>query len=148
MATKRRIKQDVQIGKQVVSLDIHLYIHKDGSITTAPAVGSNKFPLPAGIIAPIGLKNELIRRGLAPPDTRSQVFYAYVKNPGLADPFPVRFFDEDGSEYDRHQFRDGQSEPFTRPGLYLDEGIAWWQRRQDRIAAAREAAEQEADQLA
>jgi hypothetical protein len=141
MATKRRIKQDVQIGHQTVTLDIHLYVHKDGSISSAPPVGSNKFPLPDGIIAPIGLKNELIRRGLVRPDIRSQVFYGFVKSPGVEDRFPVRFFDKDGTEYAEHQYRPGEAEPFTRPGLDLAEGVAWWERRQERNTARQPAAQ-------
>jgi hypothetical protein len=91
-----------------------------------------RFNLPAGKVTPIQLKNELVKRGLAPKDIKPQQFYTFVKNPGKTDPFPVMHYDEDGIEYDQPQINEGETRAWTRPGLNLEDGVAWWERRKAR----------------
>jgi hypothetical protein len=98
--------------------------------------GMQRFALPEGKITPIQLKNELVKRGLAPKDIKPQQFYTYVKNPGKTDPFPVKHYDEDGIEYDTPQINDGETRAWTRPGLDLEEGVAWWERRKTRTGTS------------
>jgi hypothetical protein len=103
--------------------------------TNGGAVGT-RFPLPDGKVTPIQLKNELVKRGLAPKDIKPQQFYTFVKNPGKTDPFPVKHYDEDGIEYDEPQINDGETRAWTRPGLDLEEGVAWYQRRAARTGTS------------
>jgi hypothetical protein len=106
--------------------------------TTAEGNGGvgMRFPLPAGKVTPIQLKNELVRRGLAPKDIKPQQFYTFVKNPGKTDPFPVMHYDEDGIEYDKPQINDGETRAWTRPGLDLEAGVQWWERRKTRTGTS------------
>jgi len=95
-----------------------------------------RFSLPAGKVTPIQLKNELVKRGLAPKDIKPQQFYTFVKNPGKTDPFPVKHYDEDGIEYDDPQINEGETRAWTRPGLDLEAGVEWWQRRKERTGTS------------
>jgi hypothetical protein len=97
--------------------------------TAAP---NTRFSLPEGKVTPIQLKNKLIQLGKTPKATQPQMFYTFVNNPGKADPFPVKHYAEDGTEYPQKGGPDGNVN--TRPGLDLDEGVAWWDRRKARIA--------------
>ena len=97
--------------------------------TAAP---STRFPLPEGKVTPIQLKNKLIQLGKTAKSTQPQMFYTFVNNPGKTDPFPVKHYAEDGTEYAQKGGPDGNVA--TRPGLDLDEGVAWWDRRKARIA--------------
>jgi hypothetical protein len=96
----------------------------------AQASGTSRFPLPAGKVTPIGLKNELVRLGKAPADIKPQMFYTFVKNPGKNDPFPVKHYDAAGKEYDTPMVQGTLT--ITRPGLVLEDGVAWWDRRKAR----------------
>jgi hypothetical protein len=98
--------------------------------------GGTRFGLPDGKVTPIQLKNELVKRGHAPKDIKPQQFYTFVKNPGKTDPFPVKHYDEDGIEYDEPQVNDGETRAWTRPGLDLEEGVAWYLRRQQRTGTS------------
>src|ERR1700745_3578641 len=91
-----------------------------------------RFSRPHSKVTPIQLKNELVKRGLAPKDIKPQQFYTFVKNPGKQDPFPVKHYDEDGIEYDEPQINEGETRAWTRPGLDLEEGVAWYERRKAR----------------
>jgi len=97
--------------------------------TAAP---NTRFPLPEGKVTPIQLKNKLVQLGKTPKITQPQMFYTFVNNPGKADPFPVKHYAEDGTEYAQKGGPDGTVN--TRPGLDMDEGVAWWDRRKTRIA--------------
>ena len=96
------------------------------------AAVNTRFPLPEGKVTPIQLKNKLIQLGKTPKATQPQMFYTFVNNPGKADPFPVKHYAEDGTEYAQKGGSDGNVS--TRPGLDMDEGVAWWDRRKTRIA--------------
>jgi hypothetical protein len=97
---------------------------------TAAAATETRVAVPSNKVPPIGLKNELIKRGLAPKDTKPQTFYTFVNNPGKNDPFPVVHVDENGEEHDSKGGPDGRK---TRPVLDLEEGVEWWKRRIERI---------------
>src|ERR1700746_3532227 len=91
-----------------------------------------RFSLPDGKDTQIHPKNELVKSGPAPKDIKPQQFYTFVKNPGKQDPFPVKHYDEDGIEYDEPQINEGETRAWTRPGLDLEEGVAWYERRKAR----------------
>jgi hypothetical protein len=86
--------------------------------------------LPEGYVTPVGLAHELGRRGLqrnkegevletVPP----QMVYSYMNNASENDPFPIETVtDSIGKE---------------RSALQLEEGIAWWERKNERAAARR-----------
>jgi hypothetical protein len=100
----------------------------------AQASGTSRFPLPAGKVTPIGLKNALVQQGKAPADIKPQMFYTFVKNPGKNDPFPVKHYDAAGKEYDTPMVQGTVT--ITRPGLDLEAGVAWWDRRRARSTQA------------
>jgi hypothetical protein len=105
--------------------------------TVAPATGEQaaaapaaapktaRFKLPTGVVTPIELRNELVKLGLAQDSLKPQQMYAYVKSPGKTNPFPVKFYEEDGTVHD--------TQPggiLTRPGIpTMDEGVAWYKNR-------------------
>jgi hypothetical protein len=101
---------------------------------TAEVATKKRHELPDTHVTPIQLKNHLVKEGLAPKDTKPQQFYTYVKSPGKSDPFPVKHFDADGNQYEEAQTHPETGDTTTRPGLILDEGVAWWKRRLERIA--------------
>jgi hypothetical protein len=102
--------------------------------TETAATAKKRHDVPDGIVTPIALKNHLVKEGLAPKDTKPQQFYAFVKSPGKNDPFPVKHYDAEGNEYGEAQTHPETGETTTRPGLLLDEGVAWWKRRLERVA--------------
>jgi hypothetical protein len=100
----------------------------------ANATGNTRFPLPDGIVTPIQVKNHLVQKGHAPKDTKPQVFYTFVNSssPKQADPFPVKHYEEDGTAHDVKGGPDGNK--VTRPGLVLEDAVAWFLRRKERLA--------------
>jgi hypothetical protein len=107
--------------------------------TQAPAAApatppTARFPLPTGVVTPIELRNELVKQGIAAATLKPQQMYAYVKAPGKNDPFPVKWYDAEGTAYDKQPA--GDNAPLTRPGVpTIDLGIEWYQRRATRPAA-------------
>jgi hypothetical protein len=94
------------------------------------AVPTARFALPAGVVPPITLRNELVKQGLAPATLKPQQMYAWVKAPGkdAATAFPVKWYDVAGNVYDKQPA--GADAPLTRPGLTsLEAGIEWYKRR-------------------
>lgn len=94
--------------------------------------------LPEGYVTPIGLAKELGKRGLQRnregvvlEEVRPQMVYSYIKNAPKEDPFPLETVtDSIGKE---------------RQALKLDEGIAWWERKNERAASRKQnAAEKKA----
>lgn len=118
-----------------------------GPEATATTPKAKKEPargdLPEGYVTPIGLAKELGKRGLQAnregevlTEVRPQMVYSYIKNAPKTDPFPMETVtDSIGKE---------------RQALKLDEGIAWWERKNERTAArkanaAEKAAKKEAN---
>src|ERR1700760_1601269 len=92
------------------------------------AIPTARFPLPAGVVTPIQLRNELVKQGKAPATLKPQQTYAWVKSPGKNDPFPVKWYDAEGNVYDKQPA--GDNAPLTRPGIpTLQEGIDWYERK-------------------
>ena len=100
-----------------------------------------RFALPDGVVTPIQLRNHLVKERIAAETLKPQQMYAYVKAPGKTDPFPVKWYDEDGNVYDK-----AQADVLTRPGVAsMQEGVDWYIRRNTAKAAAPAAAEAAAD---
>jgi hypothetical protein len=91
-----------------------------------------RFKLPTGVVTPIELRNALVTTGVAPETLKPQQMYAYVKAPGKQDPFPVKFYEENGTVHD--------TQPggiLTRPGIpTMDLGVEWYKRRATKPAVA------------
>lgn len=84
--------------------------------------------LPEGYVTPIGLAKELGTRGLQKDregnvltEVRPQMVYSYMKNAPKDDPFPIETV-KDSIDKDRQ-------------ALKLEEGIAWWERKNARTEA-------------
>jgi hypothetical protein len=101
-----------------------------------------RFSLPTGVATPIELRNYLVKEGIAHETLKPQQMYAYVKSPGKSDPFPVKFYDEEGNVYDK-----ASTEVLTRPGIPgdgeksgLEVGAEWYVRRNTKAATTTAAA--------
>lgn len=82
--------------------------------------------LPEGYVTPIGLAHELTKRGLhqnragETVEVRPQMVYSYMKNAPKDDAFPSETVtDSIGAE---------------RNAVKLDAGIAWWERKNERVS--------------
>jgi hypothetical protein len=106
--------------------------------TGAVATGKQRPQLPEGIVSPISALNTLKQRGLASQDFKPQQMYGFVKNPGKTDAFPVKHYDATGTVYDTPQINE-HGITTTRPGVTVDEVVAWWGRKGERDAAKAEA---------
>jgi hypothetical protein len=103
---------------------------------------TSRFPLPSGVVTPIELRNFLVEQGYAAESLKPQQAYAWVKNPGKTNPFPVKFYEEDGTVHD--------TQPgglLTRPGIpSMQEGVDWFMTRATAKPAAAEAHAEEGGQ--
>lgn len=92
--------------------------------------------LPEGYVTPIGLAKELTEQGLhqnragETVEVRPQMVYSYIKNSPKDDTFPlVTVTDSLGKD---------------RQAVKLEDGIAWWVRKNDRVAARKSSAAEKA----
>ena len=83
--------------------------------------------LPEGYVTPVGLAKELSEKKLhknrdgETVDVKPQMVYSYIKNATKDDPFPIETVkDSIGAE---------------RQALKLEEGLAWWARKNERVEA-------------
>jgi BRCT domain type II-containing protein len=95
-----------------------------------------------GYTTPIGFKNELVKTERVPEDYRPQLVYAYVKNPGKKNPFPVKW--TNGTEvFDTRE--DAQANTVegkeARPVVHLEDALTWWDEKEQRRAEAKTAKE-------
>jgi hypothetical protein len=84
--------------------------------TTAKAKKEPK-PKPVfadGFVTPIEFQKALISTGRAPADFRPQVVYSYIKNVSKVNPFPV-----------------STDEATGRPVVHLEQGLAWWDKKEE-----------------
>jgi hypothetical protein len=98
--------------------------------------------LPEGYVTPVGLAAILTERKLHTNrdgeivEVKPQMVYSYIKNASKEDPFPIETVkDSIGAE---------------RQAVKVDEGVAWWTRKNERVAArkanaAEKAAKKEAN---
>lgn len=95
----------------------------------APVAEAPKAPtrhkVPEGIATPIEALHAMKQRNLVPQDFPPQRMYGFVKNPGKTDPFPVKHYDAAGVAHDDVVINE-HGVTLTRPGVVLDEVIAWW----------------------
>jgi hypothetical protein len=115
--------------------------------TGAVATGKQRPQLPEGIVSPISALNTLKQRGLAAQDFKPQQMYGFVKNPGKTDAFPVKHYDAQGNEFDQPQINE-HGITTTRPGVKVDEIVAWWGRKGERDIAKAAARKAKADEKA
>jgi hypothetical protein len=99
--------------------------------TEAPAEESTskskRVGVPEGWITPIGFRNALEDSGRVGSDFKPQMVYAYVNNPGKANPFPVKW--TDGSDIYETREEAGEN---GRPVLQESEGFSWWDEKEAR----------------
>jgi hypothetical protein len=83
---------------------------------------NTRFKLPAGAVTPIELRNYLVENGYAAQSLKPQQAYAWVKNPGKTNPFPVKFYEPDGTVHDTQP-----AGKLTRPGIpSMEVGVQWF----------------------
>jgi hypothetical protein len=107
---------------------------------TATESKSKRPSIPEGYVSPIGFKNELVKTERVPADYRPQLVYAYVKNPGKANPFPVKWTDG-VNVFESHEDAGEES----RPVVVLDEALAWWDEKSARQEEKQAAKAEEAN---
>lgn len=91
-----------------------------------------------GYTTPIGFKNALVESERVAADYRPQLVYAYVKNPGKKNPFPVKW--TNGTEV--FDTREAAQENTVagkeaRPVVHLEDALAWWDEKEVRKAQAK-----------
>ncbi len=101
--------------------------------TAAPAEKAKKGPargeLPEGFVTPTALAKELTAREMHTDrdgnvaEVRPQMVYSYIRNASKEDPFPIETV-QDSLGKDRQV-------------VSLEEGIAWWERKNARVAERR-----------
>jgi hypothetical protein len=111
----------------------------------ATPVGKQKPSLPEGVVSPITALNALKQKKLVAADYKPQQMYGFVKNPGKVDPFPVKHYDAPGQVHDAAQLNE-HGITVTRPGVIVEEVVAWWSRKgeRDKAKAAEKKAKAEA----
>jgi hypothetical protein len=128
--------EDVDVPAEVAETDTPA---ENGPEATASEPKAAKAPArptpPEGFVTPIQFRNELVKRGLVSENFRPQVVYSYINSPAKNDPFPVHT-NKEGSEG-------------GRPLVNIEEGLAWFARKDERIKtrkanAAEKAAKAEA----
>jgi hypothetical protein len=104
---------------------------KEPKAKAAPKRGE----LPEGYVTPVQLAKVITEKGLHTDregghEVKPQMVYSYIKNSPKEDPFPISTVtDSIGVE---------------RQALLEDEGVAWWERKNERVAARKANAEQKA----
>ena len=109
----------------------------EGETTEAKAPKAKKEPargeLPEGFVTPIGLAKELTARQLhrnkagEVVEVRPQMVYSYINNAPKDNPFPIQVV-QDSLGHDRKVVK-------------LEEGLAWWEAKNERVASKRTNAE-------
>jgi hypothetical protein len=97
--------------------------------------------LPEGVVTPVGFAKILGERGLQKDrqgnvltEVRPQMVYSYIKNAPKEDPFPLKKVNDSiGKE---------------RDVVSVDEGVAWWERKNTRTAERAENARKKEAQKA
>jgi hypothetical protein len=87
--------------------------------------------LPEGYVTPIGFAKIVGERGLhtlrdgtVADEVKPQMIYSYMRNAPKSDPFPIeKIKDSNGVE---------------RQVLKVDEGVAWWERKNERAAGRKQ----------
>jgi len=142
----------------VETVDENVDVPVDDESTDAPAEEtpkekkeskSKRPPVPSGFDTPINFAHALTARlqteGKLEENEvfKPQVVYSYVKNKSKADPFPVYEVDKDGVEHEEHV--DGVTRPLLKvvDGEFV-EAMAWWDRKDERVAKRKENAKAKA----
>jgi hypothetical protein len=94
--------------------------------------------LPEGYVTPVGFAHELGKQGLQKDrdgnvltEVRPQMVYSYIKNAPASDKFPIEEVTDDIGK--------------QRPAFKLQDGLDWWARKNERVAAKKtNAAEKQA----
>jgi hypothetical protein len=103
---------------------------------------------PEGFLTPVGFAKIVTERKLHTPrgasepgEVSSQMVYSYAKNSPKHDKFPLTFFDSEGNAVASSR-EEGPGETFDFPvakerGLHqavkVEDGIAWWERKNARV---------------
>jgi hypothetical protein len=141
MARNTAVEEDVDV--EAVEPDTDEVEETAGSEEKA-AKGPKRGDLPEGFVTPVGFAKIVGERGLhtnrdgeVVTDVKPQMIYSYIRNSPKDDPFPVQEVED--------------SNGVKRQVLDIEEGVAWWERKNDRASqrkqnAADKAAKKEARQ--
>jgi hypothetical protein len=87
-----------------------------------------------------------------PAAVPSQMVYSYAKNAPRDDPFPTKYFNSDNAVVDEVNGNKITPENYKELGVHqavnIEEGLAWWGRKNDRVAAKAQNAAQKAAKAA
>lgn len=143
MARNRTAVEDVETVDPTEVEDVDV-VEADETEKPAKAPKAKKEPvrgdLPEGFVTPIGFAKILTERQLhtnragEPIEVRPQMVYSYIKNAPKDRPFPLQVItDSIGAE---------------RKVVQVDEGLAWWTDKNERVAGRKAAAAEKAEQKA
>jgi hypothetical protein len=109
---------------------------KDDKAAKTPA--KSKGELPEGLVTPVGLAHELNKRGLGGLDDEGkpkvippQMVYSYKKTAPASDPFPIKVVEDSLGK--------------KRDVVDIEEGVAWWERKNERVATRKANATKKAE---
>lgn len=109
---------------------------------------SKRVSIPEGYVTPIQFRNALEDSGRVDSSFKPQMVYAYVNNPGKANPFPVKWTDGENIYETREEADAAAPEgKDARPCLKEEEGFEWWDAKEARKTqrAEKKAAEETAE---
>jgi hypothetical protein len=95
--------------------------------------------LPEGYVTPVGLAKVIEERKLhtakdGSHEVKPQMVYSYIKNAAKEDPFPLTEVQD--------------SLGHARKVVLVEDGVAWWERKNERTATRRANAKEKADKKA
>jgi hypothetical protein len=79
------------------------------------------------VCSPYQFRGALLERGLVPASFRPQTIYTWVTKAGKGGTFPVRWYGPDGQP----AAADAEG---ARPGVPVDEAVAWFTAQQSQAA--------------
>ena len=115
----------------------------DESSETEKAPKAKKEPtrgdLPEGFVTPVGFAKIATERELHTArdgghEVKPQMVYSYIKNAPKEDVFPIQEVED--------------SRGNTRQAVLVEDGVAWWERKNERVAARKANAAEKAEKKA
>jgi hypothetical protein len=119
----------------------------DPSKASTPKAPKNpRWAPPEGYLTPVGFAKVVTERKLhtprgatAPAEVSSQMVYSYAKNSPASDKFPMTYFDASGNAVTEVNGTEITGANFKELGVHqavkVEEGVAWWERKNERVAA-------------
>lgn len=130
MARNKSADVETPEATEVEEVTVDGQENADNSGSTKKKAEPKRGTLPEGFVTPIGLAKVLTERGLhtnrqgETAEVRPQMVYSYIKNAPKDDPFPMQTVQDSLGK--------------DRQAVATEEGVAWWERKNARVAGRKE----------